>query len=229
MSELKEEFFSDLVISEDEKKRTKILAVVQQADKVNKNGRIYPKEVLDEAMKALLVKIKAGQVFGEVDHPALKGKLKDTSHLVTDVFWDDKNENLMMGSLMILNTPAGEILKEIVRAKGKPGLSSRGSGKIVTTKMAGHGDVQKVEKFRFDSFDFVMNPSVINAQIKKIMENFEEAQKNENQLEIIRERAKSKAGLKRDPLAKALNEEVDRELKDRLRSIAGLPRRRKEK
>jgi len=163
----------DFLVVEDkttDKPRMKILATVQQADKVNKNGRLYPKEVLDKATKDFQARLlKKG--FGQVDHPVERGLLKDTSHLVTKLFWDEKNSNLLNAEMIILNTQAGEALKEIVTAGGRPGLSSRGQGDSRTIKKNGKEYEVIKDGFKFDGFDFVVDPSVSAAGIKRVYES----------------------------------------------------------
>lgn len=152
------------------KPRMKILACVQEAGKVNKNNRLYPKEVLDKATRDFQARLlKKG--FGQVDHPVERGLLKDTSHLVTKLFWDEKNSNLLNAEMIILNTQAGEALKEIVKAGGRPGLSSRGQGDSKTVKKNGKEVEVISDGFKFDGFDFVIDPSVGASRIKKVYES----------------------------------------------------------
>jgi hypothetical protein len=152
--------------------RMKVWGCVQEADSVNRNKRIYPRETLEETLKELNKRVSDKRVFGEVDHPMFKGQLKDTSHLVTKVWWDEENPKRVMAEMLVLNTPAGAIVQEIIRAGGRPGFSSRGSGKTTPVEMKGHGKVERIEPgFRFESFDFVIDPSVRPAKITKIMED----------------------------------------------------------
>jgi len=164
--EVKEEF--------DEKSgktRMRVEGVIQHADIINQNNRIYPKSVMVKAVKELRPKIEAGQVFGELDHPTFYASLKDTSHLVTKVWWDENNDKVLRGEMLILDTKNGQILQEILRAGGRPGFSSRGRGELAKKKVKGGGEVYVVKPgFRFSSFDFVIDPSVKSAQITKIIE-----------------------------------------------------------
>jgi len=181
LNPIQEQFWYDLTYEEEiineatGETRMKIHGVVQEADSVNRNKRMYPRDVLDEAVNALLPKIRKGQVFGEADHPDFRGSLKLTSHLVSDLWWseDKGKQNQLMGEMLVLNTPSGNILKEIVRAGGRPGFSSRGRGDSEKVKVPGHGEVDKILKgFRLESFDFVIDPSVKSAEIIKIIEDF---------------------------------------------------------
>jgi len=177
--ELKEVLWSDLTYTEQEDKATgtkrmRIQGVVQEADTVNRNKRIYPKAVLEAAVKKLEKKMPH-RAFGEVDHPEWRGHLKDTSHLITKLWWNPKNDKQLMGEMLVMNTPAGQVLQEIVRAGGRPGFSSRGRGRSKMVKKRGYGEVEVVEPgFQFDAFDFVIDPSVRPARITKIMEQFKD-------------------------------------------------------
>jgi len=187
------------------KPRMRVLACVQQADKVNKNNRLYPKDVLNKATRDYQARLlKKG--FGQVDHPELQGMLKDTSHLVTKLFWNERDPTKLDAEMIILNNQAGENLKEIIRAGGRPGLSSRGQGDSKTIKKNGK-EVEVIQSgFKFDGFDFVIDPSVSSTGIRKVFESVEvedkmslstEAKERRELLErfCLSERAKVQAGL----------------------------------
>jgi len=200
-----EEHFSNLYVREifDEASnavRMRVQGVVQEADSVNKNKRLYPKKVLDDAVKALVPKINVGQVFGEVDHPGKGGKPKDTSHILKKLWWDERNPNRLLAEMLILETPSGSVIKEILRAGGRPGLSSRGRGQSTKVNIKGYGEVERIEEgFKFTSFDFVIDPSVRSAKIQNIIENTQDRIDMTEELELrIRKRAKLLAGLKLD-------------------------------
>lgn len=168
------ELFEEVIDESTGETRMKVRGVVSEVDTVNANHRIYPRTVVQEAIDHLKPKCAEKRVFGEVDHPDFKGSLKDTAHLVTDLWWSEDNEKQLMGEMLILNTPTGLILKEILKAGGRPGFSSRGRGKSAEVEIQGYGKVEQIAPgFRFDSFDFVMNPSFQRAQITKIMEDLE--------------------------------------------------------
>jgi hypothetical protein len=227
MKLFEEQFWTPLIIREalDEathETRMRVIGVVQQADTTNNNRRLYPKDVLDEAVENLMPGIKAGQVFGEIDHPQVKGKLKDTSHVIKDLWWNAKSPNQLMGELLILNTPSGQILREVIRAGGRPGLSSRGTGKSAKATVAGIGEVDRIEKgFRFESFDFVIDPSVSNARIVKIMEQAELREKLDGALEEeLKQRLRRLAGMQPVKAPDKISEEED--FRRRLKMKAGI-------
>ncbi len=157
--------------TEDNEPRMKIQGVCQRADVPNLNDRMYPKKHLEKAVKKFEGRINNGRAFGEVDHPMFAAQLKDTSHLVNKVWWDEKNSSLLCCEVTVTNTPQGNTLKEIVRAGGRPGFSSRGYGDAVKQKI-GRKEVEVIQDgFDLRSFDFVINPSVTPARIRKVMES----------------------------------------------------------
>ena len=189
--------FSEATEKGTDQKRMKIIACVQEADKVNKNGRFYPRKVLDSAVKAFQSKL-GKRAYGQLDHPQLKQQLRDTSHIVTKLFWDTANDKKLHAEMLILNSPSGEVLKEIVRANGKPGLSSRGQGLGKKEKLNGKECEIIQPGFRFNAFDFVIDPSVKSAGIKRV---FESANGEESELlERVHKRAQSFAGIKQEDI-----------------------------
>jgi len=203
---------------EDGVKRMRVVACVQEADKINKNNRIYPRDVLEDAVADLKARIAKKRVFGQTDHPMLSsGRLSESSHITTDVYWED-GTNRLIAEHLILNTPSGEILKEIVRAGGRPGMSSRGRGTSVTKKIGGR-EVEEIQKgFRFDGFDFVINPSVTTARIRKIIESAVEAEEEKTrQEETMNEKELTKEILKEEH--SELYEEIVKEAKEESKEI----------
>lgn len=133
--------------------------VMQRASSENQNGRIYRKEILQrEAKKYMDEFVKRGNAFGELDHPESPVvSLKNASHIVKDLYW--KGDDLM-GRVELLNTPAGNIVKEIIKAGHTIGISSRGTGSVQQTN-EGHMEVQP--DFELVCWDFVSNPSTHGA------------------------------------------------------------------
>ena len=97
---------------------------IQTADKQNGNGRIYPYEVLKREMDNYKKVIADNRACGELDHPDDSVvNLKNVSHVITDCWWEDKD---VMGKIKVLDTPSGRILKDLINAGIKLGISSRG-------------------------------------------------------------------------------------------------------
>ena len=142
--------------------------VLQRAEAENQNGRIYPTEVLRrEVEKYKGREIKENRAFGELDHPeASVVELKNTSHIVRDVWWDGKD---VIGKVEILKTPSGNILKELLEAGCTVGISSRGMGSV---KESNGGKTVTVEDdFDLICWDFVSNPSTHGAFMRPVNES----------------------------------------------------------
>tara|TARA_B100000700_G_scaffold328092_1_gene444737 strand:- start:281 stop:892 length:612 start_codon:yes stop_codon:yes gene_type:complete len=133
---------------------------IQTADKQNGNGRVYPYEVLKREMDNYLKVVKDNRACGELDHPDDSVvNLKNVSHIVTDVWWEGKD---VMGKLKVLDTPSGRILKDLVNAGVKLGISSRGLGSVTEGV---NGSVTVESDFQLICFDMVSEPSTPNAYV----------------------------------------------------------------
>tara|TARA_Y100000593_G_scaffold88436_1_gene170748 strand:+ start:491 stop:1108 length:618 start_codon:yes stop_codon:yes gene_type:complete len=131
---------------------------IQAADTPNGNGRVYPKKVLEKEIKNYLNVVKDNRATGELDHPEDSViNLKNVSHLMVDVWWQG---NDVMGKMKVLDTPSGRILKDLMNAGVKLGISSRGLG-TVKENMNGHDVVE--EDFQLICFDIVSEPSTPGA------------------------------------------------------------------
>ena len=120
------------LIAESEKAnggRVIVTGCLQRADAKNQNGRVYPKEILMREVKNYKnVNIKERRALGELDHPESSVvNLQNVSHNVRDVWWKGDD---VMGTIEVLSTPAGNILKELLKANIKLGISSRGLGSV---------------------------------------------------------------------------------------------------
>jgi len=139
---------------------------LQEADVQNGNGRVYPHAVLMREMKNYSKLVKEKRALGELDHPEDSViNLKNASHMVTDVWWDQKN---VMGKVKVLDTPSGGILKSLVQSGVKLGISSRGMGSV--QESAGQTIVE--DDFQLICFDFVSEPSTPNAFMMQEAKNF---------------------------------------------------------
>ena len=141
--------------------------VMQRAGAKNQNGRVYDKEILVREVKKYMDEfVNNGNAYGELDHPESPvGSLKNASHIVKDLYW---NGDDLMGRVELLNTPAGNIVKEIIKAGHTIGISSRGTGSVQQTN-EGHLEVQP--DFELVCWDFVSNPSTHGAFMNPISLN----------------------------------------------------------
>jgi hypothetical protein len=132
---------------------------IQTCEKKNGNGRVYPCEVLRKEITRYQTVIEDNRALGELDHPDDSViNLRNVSHLMVDVWWQGKD---VMGKLKVLDTPSGRILKDLVNAGVKLGISSRGLGSVKESM----GKTYVQEDFELICFDIVSEPSTPNAFI----------------------------------------------------------------
>ena len=133
--------------------------VMQRAVSKNQNGRTYSKPILErESAKYIKEFVENGNAFGELDHPESPiVSLKNASHIVKDLWWKG---NDLMGRVELLNTPSGNIVKEIIKAGHTIGISSRGTGSVQQTN---EGTLEVQDDFELVCWDFVSNPSTHGA------------------------------------------------------------------
>ena len=146
-----------------------VTGILQRAEAKNQNGRIYPKDTLvREAKKYTDTFIKQHRALGELDHPESSVvNLQNASHNITEMGWSGDN---LIGTVEVLGTPSGNILKELFKAGIKLGISSRGLGSVETVAEDDSGQdegevpAQEVQPdFELIAFDFVSNPSTQGA------------------------------------------------------------------
>lgn len=133
---------------------------IQTADKKNGNGRVYPMKVLKKEVDNYKKIVADGRATGELDHPDDSViNLKNVSHMITDCWWEGKD---VMGKIKVLDTPSGRILKDLINAGVKLGISSRGLGSV---RESMGGDTIVEEDFQLICFDIVAEPSTPNAYV----------------------------------------------------------------
>ena len=136
-----------------------VTGVMQRAGAKNQNGRVYDRAILErETQKYMDNFVKVGNAYGELDHPESPiVSLKNASHVVTELWWEGDD---LMGTMALLDTPSGNIVKSIIEAGWTIGVSSRGTGSVSQTN-EGHLAVQP--DFELVCWDFVSNPSTHGA------------------------------------------------------------------
>lgn len=141
--------------------------IVQRAGAKNQNGRIYDKDILRrEVEKYVNEFVKVGNAFGELDHPeSAIVSLKNASHVVKNLWWSGDD---LMGRIELLNTPSGNIVKEIIKGGHTIGISSRGTGSV---KQTNEGTLMVQPDFELVCWDFVSNPSTHGAFMNPISLN----------------------------------------------------------
>ena len=144
--------------------------VLQRAEAKNQNGRIYPKETLmREATKYAESFIAEKRALGELDHPdSSVVNLNNVSHNVLEMAW--KGDDLV-GTVEVLGTPAGNILKELFKSGIRLGISSRGMGSVKEVMREGDNTLEVQPDFELIAFDFVSNPSTHGAFLSPVHES----------------------------------------------------------
>ena len=150
-------------------KNYKIKGIFLQADIKNRNGRVYPMEILEKEVTRYNKKfINENRAYGELGHPeGPTVNLERVSHMVTELYPDGKN---FIGEAKIMGTPMGEIVKNIIDEGGKLGVSSRGMGSLDQKNGANY---VRDDFYLATAADIVADPSAPNAFVEGIMEGKE--------------------------------------------------------
>tara|TARA_R100000697_G_scaffold89969_1_gene101860 strand:- start:313 stop:921 length:609 start_codon:yes stop_codon:yes gene_type:complete len=147
-----------------------VKGVLQRAEAKNQNGRVYPKETLvREAKKYADSFIRERRALGELDHPdSSVVNLNNVSHNVLGMDWQGDD---LVGTVEVLSTPSGNILKELFKCGIKLGISSRGMGSVKEVFSEGDNTLEVQPDFELIAFDFVSNPSTHGAFLSPVNES----------------------------------------------------------
>ena len=159
-----------LVEENNGKKDYKIRGVFLQSDLKNRNGRVYPTDILNKEVKRYNAEfINKKRAFGELGHPdGPTVNLERVSHMITDLHPDGNN---FMGEAKIMDTPYGKIVKNLIDEGAKLGVSSRGMGSL---QRGSNGQAIVGKDFYLaTAADIVADPSAPDAFVEGIMENKE--------------------------------------------------------
>ena len=151
------------MLNESREKYGKVMlsGIIQRANTLNQNGRVYPRPILEREIMNYQKMIRENRALGECDHPdSSVVELKNASHNIKEAYMEG---NIVYGVVEILNTPSGKILQSLVESGVTLGISSRGVG---STKS--QGDMQIVQDdFQLICWDFVSEPSTPGAFMMK--------------------------------------------------------------
>lgn len=164
-----------------------IEGIFMQAEQKNRNGRIYPKAILESAVDRYVKEyVSKGRAVGELNHPEGPAiNLDKVSHRITDLRWD---KNDVYGKALILNTPMGNIAKGLLEGGCQLGVSSRGMGSVSQSE-----GVSKVnDDFVLATVDIVQDPSAPSAFVNGIMEGVEYFYKGNEIIAIAADKAATK-------------------------------------
>jgi hypothetical protein len=179
---------SGIVLESDDKdgKNLHLKGIAIQGGIRNANQRVYPVDEIERAVKTLNDQIQNGySVLGEVDHPDdLKVNLDRVSHMITNMWMEGPNG---YGKFKILPTPMGNLIRTMLEAGVKLGVSSRGSGNV--DDMSG-----KVSDFEIITVDIVAQPSAPGAYPTPVYEHLMNARGGMKAFKVAQE-------VKEDPKA----------------------------
>ena len=177
------------LLTEDEKRFVKeggmiLSGKLQEGDRQNGNGRVYPTGVLSREIGNYKELVKNMRALGELDHPESSIiNLNNVSHIVLDIWMDGKT---VMGKLKVLDTPSGKILRALIERGAQLGISSRGLGSV--EQKAGQTMVR--DDFQLICFDIVSDPSTPGAYMR-VTENknpeLQETQRKEKINKLLNE------------------------------------------
>lgn len=153
-------------VGPEKEKKYFLEGVFMQAEKQNRNNRIYPRAVLKDAVSRFIAEqVSTGRAVGELNHPeGPQINLDKVSHRITELKW---NGDDVCGKALILNTPMGMIVKGLLDGGVKLGVSSRGMGSVESR----NGKTYVKEDFSLATIDIVQDPSAPSAFVEGIMES----------------------------------------------------------
>lgn len=145
-----------------------IEGIFMQSEKKNRNGRVYPRQVLESACnKYVKEQVSKGRAVGELGHPDSPTiNLDRVSHKITELNWDGDN---VMGKAEILETPMGQIVRGLMDGEVQLGVSTRGMGSLQEKG----GRTVVGSDFILSTVDIVQDPSAPEAFVNGIMEGVE--------------------------------------------------------
>ena len=154
--------------SENGSKRHFIEGVFMQSESKNRNGRIYPKAIMEKAVDRYVTdQVKTGRAVGELNHPEGPTiNLDKVSHIIEKLDWSG---NDVVGKARILETPMGNIVKGLLDGGVRLGVSTRGMGSLEER----NGVMFVKDDFHLSTVDIVQDPSAPTAFVNGIMEGVE--------------------------------------------------------
>lgn len=194
----------EIKTSIDEKeKRMYISGIFATAEQKNKNGRIYPKSLLEREIKSITSNVISDSCVGELNHPTDRSEidLNKAGIKITSLAWDGNN---VMGKALVLSTPKGKLIQSLVEDKVRIGISSRGLGTVSEGKVN--------NDFKLLTWDIVQNPSNIGSFVNGILEgkefNTKEEEKTLNEIKEELLTTKNELNELKDKF-KLITEEID--------------------
>ena len=166
ITEFKETDVQCIVEAKDNGEKSYVIeGIFAMADSKNRNGRIYPKPIMENAVnKYVTEQVTTKRAVGELNHPdGPTVNLDKVSHLITDLRMENNN---VMGKAQILDTPMGKIVKGLLEGGVQLGVSTRGMGSLEQR----NGVMVVKDDFILNTVDIVQDPSAPEAFVNGIME-----------------------------------------------------------
>ena len=152
--------------SKDRYGKIMLKGIIQRANTLNQNGRVYPRSILEREIMNYQKLIKENRALGECDHPdSSVVELKNVSHIVREAYMQGDD---VYGTIEILDTPSGKIIQSLIESGVTLGISSRGVGS--TSRRDNTQVVQ--DDFQLICFDMVSEPSTPGAFMLRESKNF---------------------------------------------------------
>lgn len=134
--------------------------IIQKADTLNQNKRIYPSNILRREVDNYSKAVSEDRAVGELDHPESSTvSLENVSHIIREMWWEGNN---VMGKVEVLPTPKGKILETLIESGIRIGISSRGVG---STEQTNEGTDMVQSDYQIICFDIVSEPSTPGAYL----------------------------------------------------------------
>ena len=168
ISEFNDQQLEVITEQKDGKKKLYIEGVFAQAEKKNRNGRVYPMAIMEKAVgKYVDDQVSKGRAVGELNHPeGPTVNLDKVSHKIESL---EFKGNDVMGKATVLETPMGKIVEGLLDGGVGLGVSTRGMGSL----MQQNGAMVVKNDFILNAIDIVQDPSAPNAFVNGVMEGVE--------------------------------------------------------
>ena len=173
ISEITEDYKTSQELDESTgNKTTYIEGIFAQADLKNRNGRVYPKFVLEKAVNEYNEKyVKTNRALGELSHPQNPAIDPERACIkINSLTWNGSN---VLGKAQVLTTPKGQILEALIHDGVKLGVSTRGLGSVKKAKFGNESVSMVGDDYQIRAIDVVHNPSGIDCFVDGILENVE--------------------------------------------------------
>ena len=173
ISEITEDYKTSQELDESTgNKTTYIEGIFAQADLKNRNGRVYPKFVLEKAVNEYNEKyVKTNRALGELSHPSSPAIDPERACIkINSLTWNGSN---VLGKAQVLTTPKGQILEALIHDGVKLGVSTRGLGSVKKAKFGNESVSMVGDDYQIRAIDVVHNPSGIDCFVDGILENVE--------------------------------------------------------